>query len=124
MQTAVDQLLEGDAVVGRDVIEADVDFFFVVLGAEIDGGSGHRQRAEPVLCRYMGDILHHFDDAFAGAALSGEQPYLLEWHPVRDSPFALWPRLVVPIGHIEPSQWRPRFFLAEDSLDDIACNFR
>ena len=106
-QAAVDQFLERDAVMGGDVIEADVNFFFVILGAEIPGRAGLRQRTEPILAGDVGDVFHHLDDAFAGAAFSGEQPGLVEWDAITDGPLALRPGLVVPIGHVEPSNRLP-----------------
>ena len=62
-----------------------------------------RQRAEPILAGDVGDVLHHFDDAFAGAAFAGEQPRLIERHAIPDRPFAFRSGLDVPFGHINPA---------------------
>ena len=82
MQAALDQFLERDAVVLGDGGEPDVDFVLVVLGADVEGGAGFRQRAEPILAGDVGDVLHQLDDALAGAALAGEQAGLIERHAI------------------------------------------
>ena len=104
MQAALDQFLERDAVVLGDRGQADVEFVLVVLGAEIERRAGFGQRAEPVLAGDMGDVLHQFDDALAGAAFAGEQPDLIERHAIPDRPLAFRDGLVVPVGHVEPLQ--------------------
>ena len=102
VQAAVDQFLERDAVVVGDVVEADVNFLLVVFGADIDRWPHFRQRPEPILADNVRDILHHLDDALAGAALAGKQPGLFQRDAIRDCPLTLGSRLIVPIGHIEP----------------------
>ena len=87
-----------------------MDFVLVVLGAEIEGRAGFRQRAEPILAGDVGDVFHQLDDALAGAALAGEQAGLIERHAIADGPFAFRDRLLVPVGHVEPWE-RPRCFL-------------
>ena len=111
LEAAGDQFLERNAVMGGDVIEADVNFFFVVLGAEIPGRAGLRQRAEPIFAGHMRNVFHHFDDAFAGAAFAGEQPGLVERDAISDRPLALRPRFVVPVRHVEPSKKRRGRFI-------------
>ena len=109
VQAAGDQFLERHAVMAGDVVEADVYFFLVVFGAEINGRPDCRQGAKPVLAGDMGDVLHHLDDALAGATFAGEQTRLVKWHAIQNGPFAFGPWFIVPVGHVEELQRRKNF---------------
>ena len=104
VQAAISQFLERDAVMLGYGGEADMNFFLIILGAEIEGRTRLGHRAQPILRGYVGDILHQLDDAFAGAAFAGEYTGLLEGNPIPDCPLALRYRLMVPCRHIEPLQ--------------------
>ena len=101
MQAAVDQFLERHAVVLGDGSEPDVHFVSLIFRADIESGAGFGQRTEPVFAGDVGDILHEFDDALAGAAFAGKQSGLIERHAVPDGPFAIRHRHIVPTRHIQ-----------------------
>ena len=104
MQAGVDQFLEGGAVVRGDGGKADVQLVLVVLGTDVDGGPGLRQRSQPVFSGDVGDVLHQLEDALAGAALAGEQAGLVERNAVLNGPPPCRDRCAVPCGQVEPRQ--------------------
>ena len=44
---------------------------------------------------------------------------MIKWNPIADRPFAFGNGLVVPIGHIEPWEWRRRFLIGFAILADL-----
>src|SRR5262245_55566986 len=70
--------------------------------------AGLRHRAEPVFSGDVRNVFLQLDYAFAGAAFSREQPWLIERYAVFNRPFALRYWLIVPFRHIEPLERKPR----------------
>ena len=73
MEAALDQFFECHAIVIGDSSEADMAFLFFILGAEVERGAWFGHRTEPIFAGDVGNVLHQFDDAFAGAAFTREK---------------------------------------------------
>ena len=70
IQAAFGQILERDVVVLGDRCQPDMEFGFVILGANVKGRADFGHRAKPIAAHDMRDILLQLDDAFAGAAFA------------------------------------------------------
>ena len=51
-------------------MKTDMNFFFVVFGADVPRRPEQWQRAEPILAGDVGNVFHHFEDAFAGTSFT------------------------------------------------------
>src|SRR5262249_48003484 len=101
-------LFECHSVMLGDGSQANVNFVLVVFGADVERRAGLRHRAEPVFSGDVRNVFLQLDYAFAGAAFSREQPWLIERYAVFNRPFSLLYWLTVPFRHIEPLERKPR----------------